>query len=237
MEHGKHRFYMITFMKKKNLKIFCISIQRTGTTSVGKFYRDHGLKWAGWPADAKNGWSAMWADGDLESIFSSKDFNAANAYEDSPWWAPGFYRILYHRFPSARFILFERDPDTWFRSMQTHSSGDIIGSASLHSKVYRRELEYWDLVDRGVIDRAREDLIKAPKTMKLEGMDEHYKSLYKLHNREVKDFFQRHNPDALFVAKLDDVDKWRRLGLFLGINVGVDYVAHSNSSARDKGVI
>ena len=32
-------------------RVFCISMQRTGTTSVGRFFRDFGFRWAGWPAD------------------------------------------------------------------------------------------------------------------------------------------------------------------------------------------
>lgn len=33
--------------------VFCISMQRTGTTSVGKFFQDFGFNWAGWPMDKK----------------------------------------------------------------------------------------------------------------------------------------------------------------------------------------
>ena len=85
-------------------------MQRTGTTSVGKFFRDTGFRCAGWPADMKNGWSDAWYDGDFEKIFSSLDFRAANAFEDSPWFMPGFYKILFHRFPDSRFILFHQRP-------------------------------------------------------------------------------------------------------------------------------
>lgn len=79
-------------------RVFCISIQRTGTTSVGKFFRDFGFAWAGWSHSYRNNWTWLHYNGDYEAIFSSDDFQKSNAFEDSPWWYPGFYRILYHRF-------------------------------------------------------------------------------------------------------------------------------------------
>jgi hypothetical protein len=121
-------------------------MQRTGTTSVGKFFRDFGFRWAGWPADEKNDWSGAWYEGDYNRIFSSRDFRAANAFEDSPWFIPDFYKVLFQRFPNAKFILFTRDPDAWFESMVKHSGGNIIGRSKIHCKVYRREQEYFDLL-------------------------------------------------------------------------------------------
>ena len=106
---------------RKADKVFCVSMQRNGTTSVGSFFRDFGYRRAGWPADEKNNWSESWYEGHYERIFSSIDFRAANAFEDSPWWLPGFYKILFHRFPNSKFILFTRDPDLWFESMVKHS--------------------------------------------------------------------------------------------------------------------
>ena len=137
---------------RKTEKIFCISMQRTGTTSVGKFFRDFGFSWAGWPTSHRNGWGNSWYEGNYEKIFSSEDFKLTNAYEDGPWFAPDFYKVLYHRFPTAKFLLFERDPDAWFKSMLRHSGTNILGRSRNHCKLYRRELEYFDLLDRGIIN-------------------------------------------------------------------------------------
>lgn len=185
-------------------RVFCLSMQRTGTTSVGKFFRDFGYAWAGWPADERNDWSAAWYRGDFEAILSSADFRAANAFEDSPWFVPDFYKVLFHRFPRARFVLLTRDPDAWFGSMLRHSGGNVIGRTSIHCKVYRRELEYLELVQAGVIDEAIENELYAPKTMKMAGRAEHYKAIYRRHNLEVQDFFRVHRPDALHVGALED---------------------------------
>ena len=215
-------------------KVFCLSMQRTGTTSVGKFFRDFGFRWAGWPKDEKNGWSDFWYEGDYEKIFSSIDFKIANAFEDSPWFLPDFYKVLFNRFPNAKFILFMRDPDAWFQSMVKHSRGNILDRSRVHCKIYRRELEYLDLLHSGKIDEKIENEIYSEKVMKLPGHAEHYKNIYRLHNLEVQDFFQRHAPDSLHVGRLEDPDKWRKLGEFLGIEVPAGYTCHRNASNKKQ---
>ena len=130
-------------------KIFCISFQRTGTTSVGGFFKQFGYVSRGWPACVKNDWSRLWYDGDYESIFSSKDFKTGQLFEDSPWWHPEFYKVI-----------------------------------------------------------------------------------YKLHNKEVVDFFNTLSPSSLFTCNLDDQQKWSKLGQFVGIEVPDDFEVHLNKSVR-----
>lgn len=211
-------------------KVFCISMQRTGTTSVGNFFRDFGFRCAGWPADARNNWSSLWHEGNYERIFSSKDFRAANAFEDSPWWLPDFYKVLFHRFPNSKFVLFRRDPDKWFQSMIKHSDGNIIGSTRIHCRIYRREMEYYRLLGDSNFNGDLENRIIGEKTMKLIGHEDHYKEIYQLHNIEVQDFFQRHNPESLHVGRLEDPDKWLKLGGFLDVDVPKDYDSRENIS-------
>ena len=205
-------------------------MQRNGTTSVGRFFRDFGYQWAGWPADAKNDWSSSYYDGDFEKIFTSKDFLAANSFEDSPWWLPDFYKILFHRFPHSKFVLFSRDPDRWFSSMVKHSGGNVIGKTKNHCKIYRREREYFELLNSDDFDEERENESLSEKTMKLAGHEDHYKALYHLHNAEVQDFFRRHSPESLHVGKLEDGDKWMKLGKFLGVEVPKNYDPRENVS-------
>jgi hypothetical protein len=212
-------------------KIFCISMQRTGTTSVGNFFQEFGFTWAGWPADRRNDWSCSWYEGDYEKIFNSLEFKATNAYEDSPWFMPGFYKILFHRFPGAKFILFTRDSDSWFQSMIKHSEGNVLGRSRIHCKIYRRELEFFGLLHSGAINEVKEDKKRYGKVMKISmDMAEHYKAVYNLHNLEAQDFFSKHNPEALFVGNLEDPDKWQKLGKFLKIKVPDKYESHENKS-------
>jgi hypothetical protein len=205
-------------------------MQRSGTTSVGRFFRDFGFRVAGWPADARNKWSEAWVDGKHERIFSSSDFRASNAFEDSPWFFPGLYQELHSRFPDARFVLFTRDEDAWFRSMLSHSGGNVIGNTRVHCRIYDREQEYADLVQSEGFSPEREHGLFSEKTLKLEGLDDHYKKIYLSHNRAAADFFSKFAPEALFVGKLEDRDKWKKLGEFLNLDVPDDYNVHENRS-------
>ncbi len=82
-------------------KIFCISLQRTGTTSTGQFYKDHGYSVATFDMSFKNLWTVDYFRGNYEVIFRSKDFGSSQVFEDDPWWIGDFYKVLYHRFSDS----------------------------------------------------------------------------------------------------------------------------------------
>lgn len=214
--------------KHQAQKIFCISIQRTATTSVGDFFKHFRYKVAGWPVSSRNAWGYHWYNGDFETIFASDDFRNSQVFEDDPWWLPGFYKVLYHRFPSAKFILFIRDSDAWFDSMKKHSEGRTFGNTRLHCKMYRREKEFYHQLDTNLNFKPHER--DEDKLLRLEGWDEHYKLIYETHNREVVDFFNKFNPESLFVCRLEDPYKWQKLGEFVGIEVEDAFEIHSNRS-------
>lgn len=211
-------------------KVFCLSFQRTGTTSVGKFFRDTGFRWSGWKDCKKNSWSQLWYDGNYEAIFSSHDFINANAFEDSPWFFPDFYKILFYKFETAKFVLLERDLDAWFNSMQNHSNGKVIGQSRIHCKIYRREQEFYELLDAKLISDVSESRIKTRKMLIDDNRSKKYKEIYSIHNREVKEFFERVNPNSLFVGKLEDPMKWQKLAEFLHVSVPPDYEVKENQS-------
>jgi len=211
-------------------KIFCISMQRNGTTSVGNFLSEHGYR------VARNGdskyykWTYKWHIGDFEGIFRSAAFRSFQAFEDDPWWMPDLYKILYHRFPKSRFILFYRDSDKWFDSMLSHSNGKTLGNTRRHCKVYNRMTEFYHKVDN---DPSFKPTVNCwDSLMSLEGMREHYKRVYDEYNREAIEFFQRYSPESLFVARLEDRDKWQKLARFLGFTVNEDYDMHAGKSTK-----
>ena len=75
-----------------------------------------------------------------------------------------------------------------------------------------------------------ENKVESPKTMKITDRAEHYKAIYRLHNLDVQDFFRLHRPDALHVGTLEDPDKWKKLGAFLGLEIPDGYDSHENRS-------
>jgi hypothetical protein len=219
-------------LNKDEPKIFCISMQRSGTSSVGKFLENFDFRCVDAKEDHYSHWSELWLDGNYDAIFSSPYFKGANAYEDTPWFFPEFYKFLFHRFKNAKFILFEREPSAWFDSMVNHSKGDIIGSSQVHCKIYRRELEYLDLLNSDQFDETEENLRSSKKTMKLINHADYYKSIYQRHTLEVQNFFSKTSPESLHVGHLDDPQKWQKLGHFLNITVPDEYDCHQNQSSN-----
>lgn len=218
------------FSKKNNPKIFCVSYQRTGTTSVGQFFKDFGYKVAGYDRQRSSNWSVKRFIGDYESIFKSKEFKEHQVFEDNPWFEQDFYKVLYHKFPSAKFVLFTRDADKWFDSMVSHSKGKTLGNTFRHSKIYKREREYYNqFPDLNLYKKINkiDNLLDLNETHR-----EHYKEIYNLRNKEVVDFFNAYSADSLFIGELEDKDKWRKLGVFFNIKVPSEYNVHANKSLK-----
>ncbi|TXB63698.1 hypothetical protein FRY74_12570 [Vicingus serpentipes] len=207
-------------------KIFCISYQRTGTTSTGQFFKDHGYKVATWGISNSNKWSLSWLKGDYEKIFKSFHFKKHQVFEDGPWWCNDFYKVLFHRFPKSKFILLERNPDKWFDSMLSHSNGKTLGNTHLHSILYNRELDFHNLGKKlayysGEID----NLLPLQEKHR-----EHYKNIYITRINEIKMFFEIHNPDRLFFGSLEDKQVWNKIGVFFNIPVKENYNSHANKT-------
>lgn len=212
------------FNNKKSNKIFCISMQRTGTTSVGDFFRHFNYSVADWEEHKHTQWDDFWCDGNFEAIFNSKLFQNTQVFSDNPFWYPEFYKVLFHRFADAKFVLFTRNSDDWFRSMLHHHFGEIYDHFKLHCKLYRREKDYYQKLDNNN---------KEQEYFKIEHA-KHYKEYYETRNREVIDFFNEKDQNRLIVCDLNDTDKWQKLGKFFGLNIPENFEVHSNRSGKKR---
>ena len=217
-----------SLFKKTKPKVFCISMQKTGTTSVGVFFKQLGYNVADWSISHKNNWAYYWENGDFETIFRSKDFIDNQVVEDAPWWAPECYKVLYHRVPTAKFILFTRNSDQWFNSMLNHNDGKTLGNTKRHCKVYRRENDFYSLVNAQELDMYNEK--EKDNLLSLEGYDEHYKKIYEIRNNEVVNFFKKRPPESLFNCTLEDPLKWIKLSTFMQIKIKKGLEVHANKS-------
>ena len=214
--------------RKKSEKIFCISSQRTGTTSVGDFFKHLGYNVADWHCSFGQSWSHKWYNGDFEAIFNDPKFKNNQVFEDDPWWLPEFYKVLFHRFPNSKFILFTRPAADWYQSMESHSDGKTPGNTLRHSKVYRRESEFYNTIGDDDLSLYNKNVID--NLLSLEGKKAHYENLYTTRNFEIEQFFKEFSPDSLFTCSLYDPEKWNKLGKFIGVSVPDDFDVHSNKS-------
>lgn len=192
-------------------KVFCLSMQRSGTTSVGDWLEAHGLSRAGSPTSVRLGWTRLWLAGRFDELFACPEFRAAEILEDDPWWCPGFYRELAVRFPDAKFVLLMRDPDEWFDSLCHHSGGRNPGWSDVHARIYGREEELARLLrERPGTDPAAWGLLS------ITGHADHYKGVYQRHTADVRACFAA-APERLFVGRLDDPRSFLDLCDFAGV--------------------
>ncbi|HYG52244.1 MAG TPA: sulfotransferase [Flavobacteriales bacterium] len=212
-------------------KIFCISTQRTGTTSVGDFFRQLGFKVAGWSVVERNNWSKLHFDGNYDAIFDSNDFKKSKVFEDGPWSVGHFYKYLFYHFPDSKFILFERDANDWFNSMISHSKGMTIGNTFRHCTIYNRETEYYAFMGEkhSYENGAMDNLLPIPETMR-----QHYVDIYLNRNRQAVDFFAAKDPGSNRFIRLDleDKNKWSKLGKYFGLRVPEGMEVHSNKTLK-----
>jgi len=210
-------------------KIFCVSMQRSGTTSVGVFFKKNGFKVADYHISKNNLWTQNWYKGDYEAVFKSKAFRRHVVFEDDPWWCPDFYKVLFHRFPKSRFILMFRDSNDWFKSMVNHSDGKTLGNTKIHAKIYNREIEYLDYIKENKIN---DSIQTVDNLLNLSNFKQHYINIYENHNRTVVNFFKNNAPERLFISRLEDSDKWEKLGAFFKIKLPPNFDVHENKSQK-----
>lgn len=192
-------------------RVFCVSMQRSGTTSVGDWLEAHGLVRAGSPTAVRLGWTRLWFEGRHEEIFAADEFGSAEILEDDPWWCPGFHRHLAARFPDAKFILLTRDPDDWFASLCHHGGGMNPGWSDIHARIYDREEELQELLrSRPGADPAAWGLLSI-----VEHAD-HYKRVYERHTAAVQECFAA-APERLFSADLEAPGTFHEICEFVGV--------------------
>lgn len=208
-------------------RVFCIAIQRTGTTSLGRFCADRlGLALCEFDRSIANGWPHLWLAGEEARIFAAPDFRTAEVFVDDPWWYPRAYERLAPRFPDALFVLTTRDEDAWFRSLLAHSGGRSPGHTDLHATVWGREAEFEALVARAG-SRRRVNW----QGLSLEGLADHYKARYRAHAEAARTWFAAHAPGRLLELRLEDPEKFATLARRLGHPEG-DYAdVHVNAIA------
>ena len=183
-------------------RIFCLSFQKTGTSSVGAALSKLGYPVAGYAISKDRNWIGKYLERGLEGIASDPVFQSFQCFQDTPWWAPGIAEACAIKFPDALFVLMERDPEDWLRSIISHNNGRSLESRAFHYKAYK-------------LERAGVDFSEMPTRPLLE-FGEHYKSVYSDRHIQIRRFFAGSRSDRLFYARLEDPDKWRHLCDFLG---------------------
>lgn len=112
-------------MFKIQQKVFGIGMGKTGTTSLEQAFIELGLRIG--PQEIFERHFDQWAMGNHEPLFV--DIERFDAFQDVPFCLPKSYKVLFERYPQAKFILTLRDSaDQWYESL-----------CRFHSKVFGRD--------------------------------------------------------------------------------------------------
>ena len=199
-------------------KIFEIGVMKTGTSSLGEALKILGYKTMKWHSIAYDKFIES-GRADYQSLFDIID--QYDAFEDGPWHDCDFRKLDKH-YPNSKFIMLERDDESWIRSMELHSS-----PAHNVNKISKKYLQ-----DEWVHDR----LNTINKNLKWK------KEKY----RKVREFF-KNRPQDLLVMNICSGEGWEKLCPFLNRkvlnrpfpknNVSAVIMLHSRRARRARKVI
>lgn len=193
--------------KKSKKKIFCIGLNKTGTTTIEKVLTEFNYKLG----NQTNGELLIkdWYNRDFKSIL--KLCNTADAFQDVPFSLPYTYIVLEQFFPNAKFILTIRDsPEQWYNSLvKFHSKlwSDGINAPTIE------ELKNAEYLYKGAAYDTNKMIFRTldsdPYNKKI--LFEYYNN----HNYQVIEYF-RSKPKKLIIINVSIKNDYFRLCEFLG---------------------
>jgi hypothetical protein len=178
-------------------KVFCIGLNKTGTSSLEVVLSDLGYRMG--DQVAAEGMFDRWVVRDFTQLEAFCE--TADAFQDMPFSLPFTFVYLDQVFPGSKFILTERDsPDQWYESVVAFSNR--LSAINRNDALYREELQY---VDRCVFDTPAGDLHNRDDLT----------DFYLNHNAMVKSYF-RYRPKDLLVLNVAAPGSIGTLCAFLG---------------------
>ncbi len=188
-------------------KVFCIGINKTGTTSIDIALQQLGYR----TGNVENGCFLIqdWAKSDFRS---TEDLcKSGNAFQDIPFSLPNTYRHLDSTFPGSKFVLTVRNSsDEWYKSL-TRFHTMLIGKNRLPTA---EDLKSFPLVYEGWIWQVQKLTIGVNDSSPYDrDLLIHY---YENHNRQVIEHF-KNRQDSLLVLNMSEPGKMDKLCQFLGL--------------------
>ena len=186
-------------------KVFCIGLNKTGTTSMAK-----ALKNLGFIVGNQTLAELLlddWAKRDFRSLINY--CYTAQAFQDIPFSLPYSFQALDGYFPNSKFILTIRDnPEQWYNSL-VYFQSKIIGKGEIPTISDRKKASY---VYPGYLYKTFKWIYNTPEE------DPYNKEMlvreYEFYNFLVQDYFKL-RPKDLLVINLADAGSYQQLCEFL----------------------
>ena len=201
-------------------KIFCIGLNKTGTTSIELALKGFGYI-LGDQAEAEI-LMDDWAVRDFRRIIQYCD--TADAFQDLPFSVDFTYQILDYAFPGSKFILTVRNnADQWYQSLiRFHSMlMETNGLPTLN------DLEKFSYREKGWGWRQQQHIFGVDESNPYN--EDLIKMYYTNHNKQVMEYF-RFRPKDLLVLNLSHPSAMRSLCEFLKIEYVGQIMPHMNKS-------
>ncbi len=192
---------------RNKTKIFCIGLNKTGTTSLEAALKELGFIMG----NQRRGELLLeeWKNRDFKKLF--KLCRTAQAFQDAPFSYPDTYKYLDKEFPGSKFILTLRDSDEqWYNSITRFHSKiwadgkRIPTKEDLMNATYRYKGKPWE-GNRALFNTPEDEPYK--KDVLLE--------YYNKHNEDVLSFFKGREGDLLVLNVADDT-AYNKLCEFIG---------------------
>lgn len=189
-------------------KVFCIGLNKTGTTSLQKAFQDLGFH-VGDQRVAELLYDRHYFKREFAPIIQY--CRTAQVFQDLPFSCPYLFVALDQAFPGSRFILtVRRDADQWYSSI-TRFHGKLWGSdgraptaEQLRAAPYVRTGWAYSLIK--LHGTPESDPYNKPALI----------AHYERHNADVQRYFAD-RPDDLLVIDVGAADSYQRFIEFLGI--------------------
>jgi hypothetical protein len=189
-------------------KIFCIGLNKTGTTSLQTEMKQLGYI-VGDQREAEKLFDD-WVLRDFKRII--RYCFTAQFFQDAPFSYPYTFIAVDQAFPKSKYILTIRDDaKQWYNSL-TRFHANLWGQKGIIPTA--EDLKNATYIYKGFPYYSRMHIFNVTS-------DEPYKEdimidYYKTHNKNVRDYF-RHRPDDLLVINLKEEDSYARFCKFLGV--------------------
>lgn len=184
-------------------RYFCVGFNKTGTTTIGRCFEILGLNPIAEPRsphmDYQHLSHLIFEDGDFDRVLNAAEY--FRAFQDRPWNIWDMYQRLDAHFEGSYFILTERDPETWWRSVEKWLTIS-------HSKDRDKHLRYLHHLKVDRLEKAT------------------FLNAYRAYNQAVKGYFK--GRDNFLVMNLEKGDAWEKLCPFLGMPIPQVEFPHAN---------
>lgn len=181
------------------VKYFCIGTHKTGTTSLEVAFELLGYK--SFPEGVGTNLASMFYQNknqiDYNAIDKCIQSPIHHFYQDSPWCHGDIYKYIYQTKPDSKFILTDRDSESWFTSILNWNNNNPF--FHINGKHYHK-YEY---------DNNTNDILPNKDT---------YIKIYEERVRDIKLFFSD-KKDSLLVLNLNKDNAWDKLCNFIGCPV------------------